>query len=400
MREYVAGVPVVGEALDKWLAKAGIGSSTTQDVEADPASAVADALIVYAGSGLLKAGRAGAGALFRRMANNPRFTAALAALGIKGGDELIDFARQNVPGVVSDEGGNAEEGIASLPATATTPSGASTAPTTRPRTTGGPSAEEASMQATRYQGTDEDLASMTGTDLTPMRTTQREAPQDPRMSRYEAQLARLEAEETDKLGALIAFLQGAGASGGTNLGATLMGGGSGIQARDARIRDEMTQTLKNIETLQLEREKMGQQESQFARGLESEDERARLLREVQSANNLQDFQAAMARAAQDQREAAEKSNLTPAQIIALRDKFDAEIAPNIQERLVQQIEEEFGSGGLFGRNEEEQRVFDEALAAALDAERQNYVAEQASAVRSLYQANQFPGYSARPKATP
>jgi hypothetical protein len=220
------------------------------------------------------------------------------------------------------------------------------------------------------------------------------------MSRYEAQLARLEAEETDKLGALIAFLQGAGASGGTNLGATLMGGGSGIQARDARIRDEMTQTLKNIETLQLEREKMGQQESQFARGLESEDERARLLREVQSANNLQDFQAAMARAAQDQREAAEKSNLTPAQIIALRDKFDAEIAPNIQERLVQQIEEEFGSGGLFGRNEEEQRVFDEALAAALDAERQNYVAEQASAVRSLYQANQFPGYSARPKATP
>ena len=68
--------------------------------------------------------------------------------------------------------------------------------------------------------------------------------------------------------------------------------------------------------------------------------------------------------------------------------------------MIQQIEEEFGSGGLFGRNEEEQRVFDEALAAALDAERQRYVAEQASAVRSLYQANQFPGYSARPKTTP
>jgi hypothetical protein len=92
------------------------------------------------------------------------------------------------------------------------------------------------------------------------------------MSRYEAQLARLEAEETDKLGALIAFLQGAGASGGTNLGATLLGGGSGIQARDARIRDEMTQTLKNIETLQLEREKMA-----------SEDEQARLSRENQLA---------------------------------------------------------------------------------------------------------------------
>ena len=178
-----------------------------------------------------------------------------------------------------------------------------------------------------------------------------------------------------------------------------MGGGSGIQVRDARIRDEMTQTLKNIETLQLQRDELAQQESQFGRGLESEERRDRLLREVQSANNLQDFQAAMARAAQDQREAAEKSNLTPAQIIALRDKFDAEIAPNIRAQLVEQLEEK-GSGGFFGRDEEQQRVFDEALAAALDAERQNYVAEQASAVRSLYQANQFPGYSARPKATP
>jgi hypothetical protein len=118
--------------------------------------------------------------------------------------------------------------------------------------------------------------------LPAMQQVQREAPQDPRMSRYEAQLARLEAEETDKLGALIAFLQGAGASGGTNLGATLMGGGSGIQVRDARIRDEMTQTLKNIETLQLEREKMGQQESQFTREQDftrSENQRDRESRE-------------------------------------------------------------------------------------------------------------------------
>jgi hypothetical protein len=61
-----------------------------------------------------------------------------------------------------------------------------------------------------------------------------------------------------------------------------MGGGSGIQARDARIRDEMTQTLKNIETLQLEREKMGQQESQFSREQDftrSENQRDRESRE-------------------------------------------------------------------------------------------------------------------------
>jgi hypothetical protein len=109
--------------------------------------------------------------------------------------------------------------------------------------------------------------------LPAMQRAQREAPQDPRMSRYEAQLARLEAEETDKLGALIAFLQGAGASGGTNLGATLMGGGSGIQVRDARIRDEMTQTLKNIETLQLQRDELAQQQKQFDVGLASEERR-------------------------------------------------------------------------------------------------------------------------------
>jgi hypothetical protein len=96
---------------------------------------------------------------------------------------------------------------------------------------------------------------------------------DPRMSRYEAQLDRLEAEEKDKLGSLIDFLLAAGASGGTNLGATLMGGGSGLQAREQRIQDEMARTIQNIETLQLEREKMGQQESQFTRGLESEERR-------------------------------------------------------------------------------------------------------------------------------
>jgi hypothetical protein len=92
------------------------------------------------------------------------------------------------------------------------------------------------------------------------------------MSRYEDQLARLEAEEKDKLGSLIDFLLAAGASGGTNLGATLMGGGTGLQAREQRIKDEMARTIQNIETLQLEREKMT-----------SEDEQARLSRENQLA---------------------------------------------------------------------------------------------------------------------
>ena len=62
-------------------------------------------------------------------------------------------------------------------------------------------------------------------------------------SRYEDRLAEIEAEKQDRLGALIEFLQAAGASGGTNLGATLMGGGSGLRARDERLRQQETEAL-------------------------------------------------------------------------------------------------------------------------------------------------------------
>jgi hypothetical protein len=94
----------------------------------------------------------------------------------------------------------------------------------------------------------------------PARTTQE--------SKFQQQLDKLEAEETNKLGALIEFLLAAGASGGTNLGATLTGGGSGLMARDARIKGQIADTIKNIETLQLEREKLDQDESQFDRTLQ------------------------------------------------------------------------------------------------------------------------------------
>ena len=78
---------------------------------------------------------------------------------------------------------------------------------------------------------------------------------------------------------MIDFLLAAGASGGTNLGATLMGGGSGLQAREQRIKDEMAQTVKNIEDLQFQRAEMAQQQSQFDVGLASEEEQNRLERE-------------------------------------------------------------------------------------------------------------------------
>jgi hypothetical protein len=76
-------------------------------------------------------------------------------------------------------------------------------------------------------------------------------------SRYEDRLAEIEAEKQDRMGALIEFLQAAGASGGTNLGATLMGGGSGLRAREERLRQQEADTLKSIiedENTQAQRE--------------------------------------------------------------------------------------------------------------------------------------------------
>lgn len=73
-------------------------------------------------------------------------------------------------------------------------------------------------------------------------TPQAERPQF--RSRYEDRLAEIEAEKQDKLGALIEFLQAAGASRGTNLGATLTGGGSGLRAREARLKQEEEAALR------------------------------------------------------------------------------------------------------------------------------------------------------------
>ena len=90
-------------------------------------------------------------------------------------------------------------------------------------------------------------------------------------SRYEDRLAEIEAEKQDRMGALIEFLQAAGASGGTNLGATLMGGGSGLRAREERLRQQEADTLKSIiedENTQAQREfnerQLAQQAAQAA----------------------------------------------------------------------------------------------------------------------------------------
>ena len=132
-----------------------------------------------------------------------------------------------------------------------------------------------SRTAPMRQGTEKDIASMMGEDVAPMQRAEPEPAKDPRMSRYEDQLARLEAEEKDKLGSLIDFLLAAGASGGTNLGATLMGGGSGLQAREQRIKAEMAQTVKNIEDLQFQRDEMQARREETAADRELKDLLAR-----------------------------------------------------------------------------------------------------------------------------
>jgi len=124
--------------------------------------------------------------------------------------------------------------------------------------------------------------------LPAMQRAEPEPAKDPRMSRYEDQYDRLVAEEKDKLGSLIDFLLAAGASGGTNLGATLMGGGSGLQAREQRIKAEMAQTVKNIEDLQFQRDEMQARREETAADRELKDLLARREADVRQSEGAAD----------------------------------------------------------------------------------------------------------------
>jgi hypothetical protein len=247
MRENVRGVPVVGQELDEWLAKAGVASSTTQDVERNVPGAVGDLALTYAAAPLLRA-RTGAAGLMSLARKNPHITALLAAAGLKAPEYFPDGV--SMPTFGGGEGDISAEG--GLPAGQ---------PTTQlpplPPNIGGQAPTRGIPRTGIASALPEDAPAAS---TAPARTTQE--------SKFQQQLDKLEAEETNKLGALIEFLLAAGASGGTNLGATLTGGGSGLMARDARIKGQIADTIKNIETLQLEREKLDQDESQFDRTLQ------------------------------------------------------------------------------------------------------------------------------------
>jgi hypothetical protein len=286
--------------------------------------------------------------------------------------------------------GGEEDGQEDTPSTDTPATQAPGQPTTQlpaPRTgiASGMSAEEAAMQAMddragQYQGTDEDLASMLGEDVAPMQQAQPEAPQDPRLSRSEQRLEELKTEQTDKLGALIEFLLAAGASGGTNLGATLTGGGSGLMARDARIKDEIAKTIQNIETLELEQAKMAQQASQFSRGLSSEEARAAadrasregiatLDREVERDKIVATLEAAMARA-------AGAEGLTPANRIRVMEMVEDRFAdPAMDERILARLNQMRAQQGVRGqlsgddlRKPQFKQAFDQVRATMIDEE--------------------------------
>jgi hypothetical protein len=232
---------------------------------------------------------------------------------------MTDLERAKAMGLIPDE--RAPRPAATQPTTATAPT-APAAPTARPTIT---------------PPTEEDIAALFNDMATrTQQPAQQPAEQPKYRSRYEDRLAEIEAEKQDRMGALIDFLQAAGASGGTNLGATLMGGGSGLRAREERLRQQEADTLKSI----IEDENTQAQREFNERQLAQQAEQNRLTRE------MQERVAAADRASQEGRTADELANrkeiarmqvdeainraevaagatVTQAQIDALKDARDA-----------------------------------------------------------------------------
>jgi hypothetical protein len=248
-----------------------------------------------------------------RLMENPKLAEELAEAG------MTDLERAKAMGLIPDA--RPPRPADTQPTTATAPT-APAAPTARPTIT--PPTEEGIAALFN------DMATRT------QQPAQQPAEQPKYRSRYEDRLAEIEAEKQDRMGALIEFLQAAGASGGTNLGATLMGGGSGLRAREERLRQQEADTLKSIiedENTQAQRKFNEQQLAQQA-------EQNRLTRE------MQERVAAADRASQEGRAADELANrkeiarmqvdeavnrakvaagatVTQAQIDALKDARDA-----------------------------------------------------------------------------
>jgi hypothetical protein len=212
-----------------------------------------------------------------------------------------------------------EAPAATQPTTATAPT-APAAPTARPTIT---------------PPTEEGIAALFNDMAT---RTQQPAQQPKYRSRYEDRLAEIEAEKKNRMGALIDFLQAAGASGGTNLGATLMGGGSGLRAREERLRQQEADTLKSIiedENTQAQREfnerQLAQQAADAAadrrmeerqRGLDRENRLAVIDRQVDAT--LQEVQSRLEAGMYEGAAQAKADQLNPSYIMSnYQDLVDA-----------------------------------------------------------------------------
>lgn len=138
------------------------------------------------------------------------------------------------------------------------PAPTSTAPARAPTTTSKP----------RRAGFD--LSELIGGQYVPEPAVEKpaEKPAEKYRSRYEDRLAEIEAEKNNRTSALIDFLLAAGASRGTNLGATLTGGGSGLRAREARLAGQEADVLKSIIEDEQAQQMMGFRERELAQQAE------------------------------------------------------------------------------------------------------------------------------------
>jgi len=185
---------------------------------------------------------------------------------IKRQIQITELFAGNRPGAPAQETTTTATPTVTQPTTATAPEAPAA---TQPTTATAPTAPAApTARPTITPPTEEGIAALFNDMAT---RTQQPAQQPKYRSRYEDRLAEIEAEKKNRMGALIDFLQAAGASGGTNLGATLMGGGSGLRAREERLRQQEADTLKSIiedENTQAQREfnerQLAQQAAQAA----------------------------------------------------------------------------------------------------------------------------------------
>jgi len=233
------------------------------------------------------------------------------------------------------------------------PSAPPTAPPTTPQAAtqaATPTTPQVAQPATPETGDNEaNVMEMLGENIRPITTQAAPQEQPQYRSRYEDQLAALEAEKQDKMGALIDFLQGAG--GKTSFAATMAGGGSRLRERDARLKQEKADVLKSL---------IADERAQQAFGLDQ-----RRATAAERANDIQEKLGLEGLAARkEEASIAAKAAVQKAQLEADKDateaeqKLNADVATAVMgspEFLAAQKEiEDKYAGGFFSAAEPEQ----------------------------------------------